>query len=152
MNTNSRLDPATLADLLQKRKAKSDQDIADLQLMKQSKVEIMQKWGLRFWYRHPGNIGVLGTNDDFQTVSLVASDHHRVGMVVAYRPIAVPHDSKHPLDVYEISTAVCAPTDVYNKAIGAFIAAKNFDEERRILVRKPSQMTFPEYLKGMFDL
>ena len=70
----------------------------------------------------------------------------RGGVTVAYAPADFRGG-----DVFDISTAVCSPVDVYDKSKGRRISMQNFVEGRRIKVRVPVGISPADHLQRMFS-
>ena len=67
---------------------------------------------------------------------------HGDRMTVAYSPVV--------RDVLTISTALCAPGDVFSKSEGSYYAASHYDERRVVQLKKPSHVPSHVFLESTF--
>lgn len=73
------------------------------------------------------------------------------GYTLAYQYAAEPSpEGDAPRDILNVSTALQHPNDDYDKEVGRFVAATNFQNGQFVQLRKPRHMTAHDFLTELF--
>lgn len=123
--THPKRTPEEMQALANKKRQAREHELRVKQNMKANKVAIQLNLGLKFWHKKPEDANMFPG-----------------GMTVAYRPVLK--------DVIEVSTALLHKDDVFCRYKGSFYAADNFANGKVIQLRKPKDMSVPEFLETLF--
>jgi hypothetical protein len=105
-------------------------------------TEFVQKHNLQFAYLRNYSDPVYGPYGHVQSGNEVLPNG---GMVIAY---SVPIGA----NIVEVSTSLCNDKDSFDKLIGKHMAAKNFDEGKKITVRLGRSSHYSQQLADMFAI
>jgi hypothetical protein len=119
-----------------------------LRFRKTTTEDITARYDLQFVYirhREPGWTGMKFDGESSELEFIPGQIIPKGGMVIAYKLPPSGHQ------VVEISTAICNDSDVFDRALGKYMAAKNFDDGCTIKVKLTKGERYTQQLRDMFE-